>query len=183
MKNFILFAGSLRTESFNKKLVLNVKNFLDTQKIESTTLDLKTINLPVLDQDIEKEIVEQKVNPVGKQIADSQGIIISTPEYNGSISSPLKNFIDWTSRIKPAQPWELKPVLLLGATPGALGAIRGLWHTRQPFTSLNSIVYPEVFGLPKAHEAFDEKGNLKDSKTLERLEALVKKFVGFAGKI
>lgn len=182
MKNFTLFAGSLRAESFNKKLVFNVKNFLDTQKIENTTLDLKTIDLPVLDQDIEKEIVPQKVQKVGDQIAASQGIIISTPEYNGSISSPLKNFIDWTSRMKQ-QPWELKPVLLLGATPGALGAIRGLWHTRQPFTALNAIVYPEVFGLPKAHEAFDEKGNLKDAKTAERLEALVKKFVGFAGKI
>lgn len=113
-----------------------------------------------------------------KILISAAAIIIATPEYNGGIPGVLKNALDWASRAKP-NPIDSKHILLLGASPGALGSVRGLWHTRVPFEALGAFVYPQMFGLAKAHEAFDEKGFLKDSKNQEQLTKLVQNFIKF----
>ena len=73
-------------------------------------------------------------------------------------------------------------MLLLGASPGALGAVRGLWHTRVPLEAIGAFVYPEMFGLPRAHQAFDEAGKFADAKNRSRLEELLGSFLKFAGR-
>jgi chromate reductase len=178
----ILFmSGSLRKESFNTKFMHVAANFV--QKNHSVEfISSKELDLPLINQDTEKEkdkleMIERFTN----QMNAVDAIVISTPEYNGSISSVLKNFLDWTSRAKkPA--WTLKPVLLLAASPGGLGGIRGLAHARVPIETLGALVYPEIFGLAKAHEAFKEDGSLIDPKNQERLEALVTKFLTYTEK-
>jgi chromate reductase, NAD(P)H dehydrogenase (quinone) len=107
-------------------------------------------------------------------------VIFSTPEYNGGIPGPFKNAIDWVSRISP-MPWAGKKILLLGASPGKLGAVRGLGHSRVPLESIGAFVYPEMFGLPQANSAFDSAGRLNDSATEERLKKLLFKFRDHVG--
>ena len=176
-----LFCGSLRADSLNKKLLLAAQGLLPAG-IESEFIDLKPLNLPVYDGDIETENFPQAVNLLGDKLKAANAWIVVSPEYNGSISSPLKNTIDWLSRLKP-HPFDKKPVFLMAATPGAMAGMRTLLHSRRPFESLGSYLYPQTFGLAKAHEAFDAQGKLADGKTQERVRELFKDFVGFASKL
>jgi NAD(P)H-dependent FMN reductase len=101
------------------------------------------------------------------------GLLISSPEYNSSLSAVLKNTIDWVSRSakmsdgtpeRPLQCFENKVVGLLAASGGMLGGIRGLVEVRRILGNIKCIVLPDQFALVKAHEAFEASGNLKDPK-------------------
>jgi chromate reductase len=176
----LFFAGSLRKESFNKKYLRVAYDVLSAQAgVEAELIDLLDYPLPVFNQDIQDKEFPQAATGFIDKVSKADAVIISSPEYNGSISSPLKNTVDWSSRGKQ-NPWLGKQVLLLGASPGALGATRGLWHSRRPFEVLGAFVFPEMSGLPRAHEAFDEKGALKDKASADRLAKLLHSFVEYA---
>ena len=139
---------------------------------QSEFIDLKLLNLPVYDGDIENNAFPEAVNALDAKLKSAGAWIVVSPEYNGSISSPLKNTIDWLSRLKP-HPFVKKPVLLMAASPGAMAGIRTLLHSRQPFESLGAFLYPQGFGLAKAHEAFDAQGKLIDIKNQDRLREIL----------
>lgn len=179
----LLFAGSLRKDSLNKKLLSNANQIIQGMKgFEATVVDLQVLNLPVYDGDLEKEGTPKGVHQLGNLVSESDAIIIATPEYNGSISSPLKNTIDWVSRLKP-MPWDKKPVLLIGASPGGLGAMPGLLHSKVPFEKLGSYVYPTSFGVPKAHEAFSDNNQFKDAVQNKKLSELISAYLDYAKKL
>jgi NAD(P)H-dependent FMN reductase len=145
-------------------------------------LQFNDFPMPVYDGDLESSSgVPEGAQKLAEKIAAAQALVISTPEYNGSIPGAFKNAIDWVSRVKP-MPWEDKHILLLGASPGALGAVRSLWHSRVPLEVAGAHVYPEVFGVPRANEAFDENDKLKDPATEERLKKLLNRYVDHFGK-
>lgn len=174
----LLFAASLRKASFNKKLAGYINEVLKSAAgTEVDFADYNEFEMPIYNGDSE----EASGIPAGgkeliKRIQQVDALIISTPEYNGGIPGTLKNAIDWASRAKP-NPLAGKHLLLTGASPGALGAVRGLWHTRVPFEALGLHVYPEMFGLSQAHEAFDETGAIKDLKKRDQLSKLVHNFI------
>ncbi len=176
-----LFCGSLRKDSLNKKLLLATKDLLP-EGTQADFIDLKPLNLPVYDGDIENEKFPEAVNLLGEKLKSANAWIVVSPEYNGSISSPLKNTIDWLSRLKP-HPFNKKPVLLMAASPGAMAGVRTLVHSRQPFESLGAFLYPQGFGLAKAHEAFDAQGKLIDAKNQDRLREVLKDYIDFANKL
>ena len=180
----LLFSGSLRKDSFNKKLTLAAKNLLAADaSLQLSYIDIQTLDIPLYDGDIESSSGMPKgAALLANEIASSNAIIVSSPEYNGSISGVMKNNLDWISRIKP-NPLAGKPVLILSASPGAMGGIRGLWHTRVPFEVLGSHVYPEMFGLAKAHQAFDSDGKLVEAANNERLTTLLKNYISFCKKL
>lgn len=178
----LLFAGSLRKDSLNKKLLAKIQNILSEDKsLEVQVLDLQALNFPVYDGDIEAQGIPENVSKMGQAISQADGVIISSPEYNGSIASPLKNAIDWVSRLRPV-PWEKKNVLLTGASPGYFGTIRALGHTLAPFQALGSYVYPQNFALPKAGEAFEMDGKLKDPSVEKKLRELLKNYIQYLSK-
>lgn len=178
MKKILLLPGSVRAASLNFSLLQSVPTTLGS-------LDLvkpEELRGPIFDEELlDATGVPAGFRLIGERIARTDAVIVSSPEYNGSIASPLKNLLDWTSKMDP-MPWEDRPVLLLGASPGALGAVRGLWHTRVPFEALGAWVYPEMFGLPRAHEAFDPEGQLKDLKMRSRFHALLEDFSRFVSR-
>ena len=179
----LLFAGSLRKDSLNKKVVRFTDKILKNIKdVESIVVDLQPLQIPVYDGDIETAGIPAGVLTLAKHIAEADAIIISSPEYNGSMSSPLKNTLDWVSRVKP-MPLMNKPILLLGASPGALGATRGLAHARQPMETMGNFLYPQAMGFMHADQAFDENEDLKDAAQVEKLNKLVNSFLGYAGKL
>lgn len=179
----LVFAASLRKGSFNRKLAAQAAEILRSQPSwEVDHADFREFEMPVYDGDLEEQIDSPPgAVKLGKRIQEADAIVISTPEYNGGIPGPLKNAIDWISRLEP-NPLEEKKLLLIGTSPGALGAVRGLWHTRVPFEAMGTFVYPLMFGLPKADQAFDESGNFLDAKFKGRLQELIGEFLKFVEK-
>lgn len=181
--NVLLFAGSLRKDSLNKKLLNIAYKITSANKdLIAEVVDIKALQLPVYDGDIETAGMPDGVLILGKRVSWANAIIIASPEYNASISSPLKNTVDWLSRLRPI-PLESKPVFLMGASPGGFGAIRWMTTGRSCFETLGNYVYPQTFALPNAHEAFTEGGEMIDKKRESRLEHLIHQFIKYAEKL
>lgn len=179
----LMFAGSLRKESLNKKLLAEIARLPVMGGHELQVIDLQRGTWPIYDGDLEESAgIPAAAQELSKAIAQADALIVSSPEYNGSVSSSLKTAIDWVSRIKPIA-FNAKPMLLFAASPGPLGGTRGLWHTRVPFEVMGTRLYPEMYGLQKAAEAFDGEGRLKDEKVRQTVAGLVEKFLDYAGKL
>lgn len=177
--NLLVFAGSLRADSCNKKFAREALRLIKEMGVDGEFLDLKDYPMPVYDGDIESTSgIPESTRKLGKKIAAADALVISTPEYNGSIPGILKNVVDWISRERPVSLGG-KHLLLLAASPGALGGMRSLWHTRQPFEVLGVHVFPGMMALPDAYHAFDGEGRLKDAKTVERLQKLLGEFIAY----
>ena len=191
MKPRILaFAGSLRRDSFNQKLVPIAAKGAREAGAEVTLIALKDFPLPLFDQDLE---AEQGMPENGKKLKqlfiDHDGLLIAAPEYNSSITAVLKNAIDWVSRPAPGEPslvaFRGKVATLMSASPGALGGLRGLVHVRSILGNIGVIVLPEQVAVPKAYDMFQEDGSLKDAKQQasvvnlgSRLAAVIRKLKG-----
>mgnify|MGYP003386511087 CR=1 FL=1 len=180
----LLFSGSLRADSLNKKLINSASAIISKELgCAPEIVDIKSLSIPVYDGDIEQQSgLPQGVVSLGQSIKNANALIISSPEYNGSIAGSLKNAIDWISRIKPV-PFDGKPLLLMGASPGYFGAIRALGFTKPPFEALGSFVYPQTFALPKASEMFSATGELTDASTHAKLQTLLTNYIQFSKKL
>jgi len=173
----LAFTGSTRAGSYNKQLVLAGVHSARGAGAEVTVLDLRELNLPLFDEDLEKQVVLPEGGKRLKQLMRAHhGFLIASPEYNSSVSAVLKNAIDWASRPEPGEPplscFNDKVAGLLSASPGALGGLRGLAALRSILGNINVLVLPMQFALSKAHEAFDENGRLKDSKQQASVDKL-----------
>jgi len=184
----LAFAGSLRKDSFNKKLIkIAVAGAIDAGA-EVTLIDLKDYPLPIYDQDIEdREGLPENALKIKKLMWEHDGFLLSCPEYNSSMSAVFKNTIDWASR--NASPDEVylscfidKVVALVSASPGQLGGLRGLVHVRAMFGNIYSIVIPQQKCISQADKAFDEQGNLKDPKQEKEIHKIGSKLVEFLDK-
>src|SRR5713101_7819598 len=101
----LAFAGSLRVESSNKKLVRAAADAVRAAGGEVTVVDLRDFPMPLYDGDIEAASgVPENGKKLKKMFVESQGFLISSPEYNSSITGVLKNTIDWVSRPAPGEP-------------------------------------------------------------------------------
>ncbi|MCV6574339.1 MAG: NAD(P)H-dependent oxidoreductase [Cohaesibacter sp.] len=164
----LCFAGSNRSGSFNATLAGAMAKQLSLLDCEVTLISLQDYPLPLFDQDEEAEKgVPENAQKLAKLLASHDGIFIASPEYNGSLTPLLKNTLDWISRVPASDPHPFKnPVFAIGgASPGGLGGIRGLAHLRQVLVSLGALVLPQQVSVGAAHSAFDELGDLSDSRS------------------
>lgn len=182
----LAFAGSSRKESFNKKLVKLAAAGARAAGAEVTVIDLADFPMPIFDEDLEKS---QGMPPNAKKFKEllksHHGMLISSPEYNSSISALLKNCIDWASRPEPGETplaaFAGKVAGLVSASPGALGGLRGLVTVRSILSNISVLVVPEQAAVNTAHEAFHADGTLKDAKKQAAVEGVGKKVAALAG--
>lgn len=173
----LVFAGSTRKDSYNKKLAKIAGEGAKAAGAEVTFIDLKDLPMPLYDGDLEEV---EGLPPHARQFKDlllsHQGLLIACPEYNSSITGVLKNAIDWASRPvegeAPLACFKGKVCALMSASPGALGGLRGLIPVRSILSNIGVIVLPDQVAISKAHEAFDAVGNLKDAKQQTSVGAL-----------
>lgn len=162
-------SGALREESTNSKLVREAARLFDPA--EFVEADLR---LPLFDNDIEdRDGIPEPVQALADQIRSADAVVISGPEYNGSISGVLKNALDWVSRTKGG-PWRDKPVALMSAAAGRSGGALTLSALRlciMPFRP-RLLTGPAVM-VANAREAFDEDGRLTNERTLKSLSELM----------
>lgn len=184
----LAFAGSLRRDSYNKRLIRIAAHAARSAGAEVTLVDLKDHPLPVYDEDLEKaEGMPQHAQTLKQLFLDHHGLLLAAPEYNSSITAALKNVIDWVSRPAPNEPslaaFTGKVAALMSASPGALGGLRGLVHVRAILGNIHVFVLPDQIAVMRAHEAFNEDGTLKDAKQQAAVEGLGKKLADVLRKL
>lgn len=177
----LAFAGSLRKESFNKKLVKIAAEGARSAGAEVTLIDLADFPLPIFDQDLEQAHgMPEPAKKLKQLFLDHDALLISSPEYNSSITGVLKNALDWISRTTaPGEPglsaYVGKTAAIVSASPGALGGLRGLVHLRSILGNIQVLVLPDQISIPTAQDAFAPDGSLKDAGKQRAVQAIGRK--------
>ncbi len=177
-----ILAGSLRKESFSKKIARAITS-MAPEGFEFKIIPLD--DLPVYNQDFDDEnrvpdsyvIFRNAINAV-------EGIIFITPEYNRSVPGVLKNALDIGSRPMGSSVWNGKPAAVFSNSPGNVSAFGANHHLRQSLVFLNmpTMQQPEVY-IAQVKELFDESGNLKSGGTKDFLQKAVNAYIAWFMKV
>jgi NAD(P)H-dependent FMN reductase len=180
----LALAGSLRKDSYNRQLVAAAAEMARALGAEVIEVDLRDYALPMFDEDLEAEGVPARVRELKQLFADADGLLIASPEYNGSVTAALKNAIDWVSRPDPDprlnRLFRDKRTALFATSPGGLGGLRGLNHLRDILQSLGAWITPTMLAVPSAMSAFATGGSLADTGSADKLRELVEQTVAAA---
>jgi chromate reductase len=173
-------SGSLRKGSYNTAL-LKVALELVPEGMQIDIADLHAV--PLYDNDVYEQGFPKPVDELRERIRAADALLIATPEYNYSVSGVLKNAIDWVSR-PPNQPFDSKPIALMGASMGASGTMRAQYHLRQTavFLNMHPLNKPEVF-VPRAQDKFDAEGRLNDESTRRAVKQLLAALADWTGRL
>jgi NAD(P)H-dependent FMN reductase len=178
----LVLAGSAREASLNKKLARLAARCVDEAGGAATFADLRDYPIPIYDADLEdREGMPRFAVSLRQLFVSHHGLLIASPENNGSVSALTKNTIDWLSRDYQGrsglEPYRGKVAAIMGASPGGFGAISGLAHLRQILTKLLVLVIPEQVTLSKADQAFNQDGSFVDDLNLNAVTAVAKRLV------
>lgn len=185
----LIIPGSARDGSFNRQLAAFAAQRARAAGQEVTLLDLRALDLPLYDADLEAlSGVPAGALRLQQAIQASDGVLLVTPEYNGFPTPLVINAFDWLSRIPATQeqPAGLavtanKPAGLLSASPGAGGALRSMNFLRQYLQmAFAMVVVPQQFALGRAHEAFDAAGALQDPRAVQSVETVLQSLARLA---
>jgi len=167
----LAFAGSTREASYNKLLVKVAAAGARAAAAEVTYVDLRDLPLPLFDEDLEaKEGMPENARKLKELMVAHHGFLIASPEYNSSITPVLKNAIDWVA-------------VIMSASPGGIGGLRGLVHLRSILGNINVLVLPDQKAIPQAFEAFNADGTMKDPKQQNSVENLGAKLSNVLSKL
>ena len=174
-------SGSLRKNSYNTAALRAAQEIAPA----GVTIEIADISdLPLYDEDLRHEgSFPEPVKRLRAQIAAADGVLFACPEYNYSVSGPLKNAIDWASRA-PHQPFDYKPFAILGVATGLLGTARGQWHLRQIMVGVNAfgVNNPQVY-INNAAQKFDASGRYTDEAGRELIRQLIESLVKLGHKL
>jgi NAD(P)H-dependent FMN reductase len=180
MTRLLFFAGSAREGAYSKKLARAAQHIASANGIDAVYVDLRDYPMPIYDGDLEdREGQPEKTREFTALLSEYQGIFIVTPEYNSSLPPLLKNTLDWVTRVTEEglngpRMFRSRVFAIAGSSPGYYGGARCLLHLRQVLAvGMGALVIPQQFSLPRANEAFDVDGHLKDKKQQEMLKGVV----------
>jgi NAD(P)H-dependent FMN reductase len=184
----LAFAGSTRTASFNKQLVKIAADGAREAGAEVLCVDLRDFPMPVFDGDLEAaEGLPANAKKLKGLFREHDGFLISSPEYNSSITAVLKNSLDWVSRPESDDEPGLiafrgKTAAIMSASPGGLGGLRGLVHLRSILSNIGVYLIPDQVAVSSAYDAFAD-GKLKDAGKQTQVQALGKTLAAFTAKL
>jgi chromate reductase len=180
----LVFAGSIRTGSFNASLAQAMARELTQLAAETTLISLADYPMPLYDGNLEAASGQPDNAVKLKRLFGAQhGIFIASPEYNASVTPLLKNSIDWVSRVRegtepPLAAYKNRVFALGAASNGTYGGMRSLMALRQVLElGCGALVLPEQVSVREAASAFDEAGNLKDERTARLLKSVAQRLL------
>jgi len=183
----LVFAGSIRTGSYNARLAALAAKELALTGAEVTRISLEDYPLPIYDGDDEaKSGVPANARSLKRMLAEHSGVFIASPEYNASVTPLLKNTIDWISRVRergesPLAVFKNRVFAIGGASDSPYGALRSLMALRQVLElGCGALVLPEQITVFRAGEAFDEMDNLKEERAAASLKRVVERLADAA---
>lgn len=166
----LVFSASLRQDSLNTRLVKLACTIVEKHGGQVDYALMKEFDCPSYNGDAEQANgIVKPAETLRARLLDNDAFIIASPEYNGSMPGVLKNVIDWVSRFRP-QPFNELHGLLMSASPSMAGGNKGLWSLRIPFEHLGARIYPNMFSLATAHQAFNDDGTLSNPVLAQRFE-------------
>ena len=177
----LLIAGSARQGALSVRLRDAAAAALTQAGAQTRSLDLHALQLPIYDADLETRAgVPAGALQMRDAVAQADGILFVTPEYNGFPTPLALNAWDWLSRVPAAGEGRAglatttnKPLALLSSSPGPMGGLRALGLMRQFLGGVfQMLVLPQQLALPRANEAFDENGSLKDARMQQTLQQM-----------
>jgi NAD(P)H-dependent FMN reductase len=177
----LVFAGSARRDSLNKKLARAAAQFAREAGAEVAFVDLDDYPIPLYHGDLEAASgMPEAARRLREIFLAHDALLIASPENNSSVSALLKNTIDWLSRdvgdgkgdSSGLAPWRGKVAGLMAASPGGFGGVRALPHLRQILSTLGVTVLGTQVAVPKAHEAFAADGTLADERAAKSVRSL-----------
>lgn len=174
---FIAISGSISNHSYNKNL-LEYTKFKFNHIAEIDIVDIS--NIPIFNQDLSYKDYPKLIE-ISKKIEQSDGVIISTPEYNYTIPTILKSLLEWLSY--ELHPLKGKPILVLGASYSDQGSVNAQTHLKSILDSpgVDAYVVPgSEFLINNVKEKFDEDGFISDERTIDYLEHVLLRFVKYA---
>ncbi len=174
---FLVFGASLRDDSVNVRLARLATQVIERHGGIVDFASMEEFDAPSFDQDVESsEGLPPGSQEFRRRLEANDAFVIASPEYNASMPGVIKNAIDWVSRAKP-QPFNGRHALLLSASPSMVGGNRGLWALRIPLEHLGARVFPEMFSLAQAHQAFDAEGQIANPQLADRFEQSIVSFM------
>lgn len=187
----LVFAGSTRSGSHNRKLAREVAGMVQASGAEATHLELGDYDVPMYNADLEARGTPADVMKLKEIFHAHPAWIVCTPEYNASYPALLKNTLDWlSSPVKGDPVWSDdfrfsrgKVVGVLSASPGALGGLRSQSHLVPLLFNLHCWVAPQTFALGQAAKAFDDAGRLNDDRTRGRVQAVIDQVLWAAARL
>ena len=184
----IALSGSSRVKSWNKKLVGIAADGARSAGAEVTNINLSDFPMPLYNGDLEeKQGLPNAVQDLKSLMINCDGFLNASPEYNGGYSAVLKNAIDWISRPVAGEErlraFAGKKAVIMSASPGALGGVRGLTQLRQILTNIQMLVLPDQASIPGAHNAFKDDGALSEESQHQRIFDLGVKLTLFVQKL
>lgn len=176
-----ILVGSLRKESFSKKLAANVASLFPN---EYETEFVEIGDLALYNQDFDDENnAPPEYTTFRNKMKEMEAVLFVTPEYNRSIPAVLKNALDVGSRPYGASVWNNKPAAIISQSPGKLSGFGANHHLRQPLVFLNMPILqqPEAY-IGNVADILDEDGKIKDEGTVKFLQSFVDAFVDLIKK-
>jgi chromate reductase, NAD(P)H dehydrogenase (quinone) len=184
------FAGSSRQGSFNQRILRIAIRAAEAAGAEVELIDLKQLDLPLMDQDLEAAHgLPEGAKRFKQALMRADALLIATPEYNSSYPPLLKNAIDWATRRegsqeKPLAAFAGKPACLLSASPGALGGLRALFALRALLQNIQVLVLPNMVASPSLGDAsFDNNGALQDAAAQNQIESATRALVAMTTRV
>jgi NAD(P)H-dependent FMN reductase len=190
LPKILVFAGSIRTGSYNARLAALAAKELALMGAEVTRISLEDYPMPIYDGDKETESgVPSNARNLKQILAAHQGVFIASPEYNASVAPLLKNTIDWISRVRerdeaPYAAFRNRAFALGAASDAQYGGLRALMALRQVLElGCGAMVIPEQITVFHPSEAFDEMDNLKEERTANVLERVLRRLADTAREL
>jgi len=189
MVRIAAIAGSVRSGSYNMMLAQTARKRLEAHGAVVTWIDLASFDLPLYSTAIEGERFPVDAQRLKALLVEQDGVLFTSPEYNGSVSPLLKNALDWASRptgeegMVALTAYRGKAAAIMSASLSPFGGLRGLMHLRQILTTVQMLVIPDQVVVPSAHLAFDDNGNLKDSLPASLVDFTAARLVKVAGAL
>ncbi len=174
----LAFAGSLREHSYSKRVVKTAVKGAKAAGAEVTYIDLREFPMPIYNaDDHEKDGFDANAAKLQKLLSEHDGLLIASPEYNGSVPGGLKNMIDWTSRKSDEygmiEVFKGKTAAIITESPGAFGGLRCMAHLRGMLTIMLVNVLPSEIAVSKVNTMFDgDDEEMTDEKMKKILEDL-----------
>jgi chromate reductase len=175
----LVLSASVREDSLNTRLARLAAAAIEDGGHVAELATMGEFPAGPYDGDLESEgRFPEGAEELRRRIEETDAFVIVSPEYNASMPGLLKNAIDWVSRFRP-QPFHQRHGLLLSASPSRVGGNRGLWALRVPLEHLGARIYPDMFSLAQAHDAFDGE-RLANEGLQKRLESTIAGFLALA---